>query len=91
MPPQVRKAGSKTCLWLGSWVAAISLLSPGFVAAKTSAEMILSPNEDRYQRLLDQQAPVYPDQAETEAAKPRPVISPGGVTCITVGMTTFCY
>jgi hypothetical protein len=91
MPPQVGKAGSRTCLRLGSWVAVISFLSLGSVAAKTSAETILSPNEDRHQRLLDQQAPVYPDQAETEAAKLRRVISPGVATCSTVGMTTFCY
>jgi hypothetical protein len=90
MPRQLKKAGSKTCLWPGSWVVIICLSSAALGAAKTSADF-LSPNEDRYQRLLDQQAPVYPDQAETEAAKLRPVIRPGAVTCGTVGMTTFCF
>jgi hypothetical protein len=87
MPRQLRKARSKTC----SWVVVLWFSSAALVAAKTSADLALSPNEDRYQRRLDQQAPVYPDQAETEAAKLRPVIRPGVVTCDTVGMTTFCF
>jgi len=90
---------------IGSCVALISFLSLGFflnqvfgphehprLAANFSGgkDIGISSNEERYQHLLDQQPPVYPNQSEIEAAKLRPVINPGVATCSTVGMTTFC-
>ena len=62
-------------------------------AAALAAGVAISAGEpgDLRDRLLpDRQPSVYPDQGEIEAAKLRPAIGRGTITCTVLGRSTLC-